>query len=117
MMSIAQELHFERLKLARFNNFDGEYVGQLLRQNQTLWTSFVFGRFQYFELIELRDLRYGVVNADTLYLVTDKAKLADLLIVLGELSADEISYTDKDDNLQYGGGLGKNEVLVRVWWD
>jgi hypothetical protein len=52
-----------------------------------------------------------------LYLVTDKAKLADLLIVLAKLSADEISYTDKDDNLQYGGGLGKNEVLIRVWWD
>jgi len=28
-----------------------------------------------------------------------------LLTVLGKLSADEISYTDKDENLQYGGGL------------
>ena len=117
MMNMAQELQFERLKLARFNSFDGEYVGQLLRDNQRLWTSFVFGRFNYFELIELRDLRHGVINADTLYLVTDTTRLADLLIVIGKMSADEVSYTDKDDNLQYGGGLERNEVLVRVWWD
>jgi hypothetical protein len=69
-------------------------IGQLLRNNQNIWKSFVFGRFKSFELIELRDLRYGVINADTLYLVTDKAKLAD-----------------------FGGGLGRNEILVRVWWD
>jgi hypothetical protein len=30
-MNMAQELQFERLKLARFNSFDGEYVGHLLR--------------------------------------------------------------------------------------
>jgi hypothetical protein len=113
----AQEIQFERMKLASFNCFDGDFVGESLRENTHLWKSFVFGRWQYFDLIELRDMHYGTINADTLYILTDKSKLADLLILIGSWSADEVNYYTEDKDFRLGGGLDKNTVLVRVWWD
>jgi hypothetical protein len=105
------------MKLASFNEFDGEFVGQSLRQNQHLWKAFVFGRWQYFDLIELRDLADGYLNADTLYILTHKDKLADLLILISKWSADEVHYETEDKDFRLGGGLDKDSVFVRVWWD
>jgi hypothetical protein len=113
----AQEIQYERMKLASFNNFDEEFVGESLRQNKHLWKSFMFGRWEYFDLIELRDMHYGSINADTLYILTDKSKLADLLIVISRWSADEVNYYTEDKQCRLGGGFEKNTVLVRVWWD
>ena len=117
MMNMAQELQFERLKLSSFNSFDGDNVAHSLRQKQHLWKSWVFGRFEHFQLIELRDLHTGCINSDTLYILTTKPKLADLLIEIGKWYADEVSYTAEDKDLMFGGGLEKDEVIVRVWWD
>jgi hypothetical protein len=113
----AQETQFERMKLASFNSFDGVFVDASLRENKHLWKAFVFGRWQYFDLIELRDLADGYLNADTLYILTDKEKLADLLILIGQWSADEVSYETEDKDFRLGGGFAKDTVLVRVWWD
>ena len=113
----AQEIQFERMKLASFNNFDGESVGESLRRSKHLWKAFVFGRWEYFDLIELRDLSTGYLNADTLYILTDKRKLADLLIIINGWSADEVNYYTEDKSHRLGGGFYKDTVLVRVWWD
>ena len=117
MMNMAQELQFERIKLASFNNFDGHNVAYWLRENQHLWKSFVFGRFKYFELIELRDMHTGSINADTLYILTTKDQLAGLLVLINKFDANEVDYYDRDEQCLLGGGLGKDEVFVHVWWD
>jgi hypothetical protein len=113
----AQEIQYERMKLASFNNFDGDFIGKSLRENKHIWKAFVFGRWQYFDLIELRDMHYGSINADTLYILADKAKLPDLLILIGKWSADEVNYYTEDKEFRLGGGFDKNTVLIRVWWD
>jgi hypothetical protein len=113
----AQELQYQRMKLGSFNNFDGEFVGQSLRMHEGLWTAFVFGRWQYCDLIELRDMRSGYINGDTLYILTKKKKLSDLLLLITRWSADEVNCYTKDKEYRLGGGFEKDDVLVRVWWD
>jgi hypothetical protein len=113
----AQELQYQRMKLGSFNDFDGEFVGQSLRMHEGLWTAFVFGRWQYCDLIELRDMPSGYVNADTLYILTKKEKLSDLLLMITRWSADEVSCYTEDKECRLGGGFEKDDVLVRVWGD
>ena len=113
----AQELQYQRMKLGSFNNFDGEFVGQSLRAHQELWTAFMFGRWQYFDIIELRDMRSGYVNGDTLYILTKKERLSELLLLITQWSADEVNCYTEDKDCRLGGGFEKDDVLVRVWWD
>jgi hypothetical protein len=77
----------------------------------------VFSRWEYFDFIELRDLTDGYLNADTLYILTHKNKLANLLILINQWSADEVNYYTEDKEFRLGGGLDKDLVFVRVWWD
>jgi len=65
-MNQAQEIQFQRLKMGSFNSFDGERTAAELKKHKSLWTGFVFGRFNYGSLIELRDISQDYLNADTL---------------------------------------------------
>jgi hypothetical protein len=127
LMNRPQELQLLRLQLSAFNNLDGPSVAHDLRENQRLWDSFVFGRFEYGSLIELRDLPQGIINADTVYLLTTKGRLPGLLNVIKQWKADEVgwqaadqqegAFPDRSEFDLLGASLGLNDVLVRVWWD
>lgn len=129
-----QMIQMQRVMEGSFNNFDGEMVAKSLTDNQNLWDGFVFGRFKYGELIELRDIAEGYLNADTLMILTTKKKLKKLLAVIDTWNADEVGYNHGDrgkfvaegtapfhderelfSNL--GSGFDKDQVLIRVWWD
>jgi hypothetical protein len=126
-MNRPQELQLQRLQLSVFNNMDGPSVAHDLLENQRLWDSFMFGRFEYQPLIELRDLPQGIINADTVYLLTTKDRLADLLKRIERWEADEVgwqtadqqegAFPDRSDFDLLGASLGPNDVLVRIWWD
>jgi len=129
----AQELQFIRLELGTFNSFNGQLVGSDLRLNPDLWESFMFGRFGvYGQLIELRDLSTGHVNADTLCILAKKDKLPELQKLIATWRADEVNFITSVDegasfgeklvlseetNRRLGASLGDNQILVEIWWD
>jgi len=127
IMNRPQELQLQRLQMGSYNNLDGPSVAHDLRENQRLWDSFLFGRFEYQPLIELRDLPQGILNADTVYLLTTKNRLADLLDLIERWKADEVGWQTAEQQEGafpgksvfdlLGAFLGPDNVLVRVWWD
>jgi hypothetical protein len=126
-MNRAQELQLFRLDLARGNNLDGERVARDLKENEALWQSFVFGRFEFQPLIELRDLAQGFINGDTLFLLTKRQRLAALLEIVNQWRADEVGWQTGNEHggdfvcqsawELLGAVLGPDDALVRVWWD
>lgn len=125
-----QKIQLERIRLASFNGLDGDKVARSLAANRNLWTGFVFGRFKYNELIELRDISQDSINADTLMVLTTKDKWPEIEKLAQEWDANEYGYIDSEGNRvgthcydkkefwsSYGASLENNEIVVRIWWD
>ncbi len=126
-----QGIQIDRLRLGSFNGMIGDYIADSLLRYTELWDSFLFGRFEYASLIELRDLSKGFINADTIMILTDKARWPKLLEQIEQWGADEVGYTGGDGkvwetapyrnaeeaSLALGGGFSKDQILVRIWWD
>lgn len=131
----AQRLHLDRLCMGSFNRLDGEKVADCLKTNKLLWDSLVFwrsGRYGVGELIELRDLPDGRINADELMIVTDKDRWPKLSELIDGWDSAEVGYNTGDDQTwgtppyhngtEVGDAMGCHPVpntlvLVRVWWD
>lgn len=124
----AQRIHFDRLRLGSFNEFDGERVARGLEENAGLWDAFVFGRFSHPSLIELRDIPAGIVNSDELFILTTIDRVERLMELAKKWSADEIGWLtgdrtegdfvcDSPEDMLGEYPLPENLVLVRVWWD
>ncbi len=132
-MNAAQRLQLERVKLASFNDFDGEKVAKSLEENENFWISFVFGRFVYGTLIELRDLSDNHINGDEMYLLTTIDKIKEIEKLVEDWEVNEVGYiTWNEENWvgtpssfrpydkfvnAYGAGLEGNQVVFRFWWD
>lgn len=130
----AQELQFRRLELCEYIGGDcrtqGKTVANDLRKHNDLWDSFVFGRFDWGQLIELRDLPDGLLNADTLFIktTTDRAEALRALI-LGwkpdeyagtEAESGSSGYSEYTRHVAEMMGQSKMDegvVVFRVWWD
>lgn len=115
-MNKAQQHHLELMKLASFNEFDGERVVQSLMDNISLWKSAVMVCDAY-PLIPLREIWQGNnYHVDTLYILADGDKMDKLeLLVHKNFGADEVSWLDdKEARMMMGGGDG---YVLRVWWD
>ncbi len=119
-----QDLQFELMRLATFNEFNGEYIAESLIAHDDLWTAFIMDRADYYydrndpesqkrhqepvDLIKLRDLAAGYWNVDTLYLLAAEGKEKDLeLLAHREWGADEIDWMQNSHVGRY----------LRVWWD
>lgn len=133
-----QSLQFKLMELASFNNFDGKQVVEDLKANRNLWKGAIWGRFDYFDLLPLRDIAEGYWNTDTLMILTTKDKVKPLY-TLAKLnwSVDEFHTfgnetpqrkwgTDSNGKerwvkqslwCRYGSSLEPNEVIIRLWWD
>ncbi len=133
-MTNAQKLQLERIRAASFNDMDGDEVANDLEKHEHLYKSFVFGRFKYGYLIELRDLYQDCINADTLMILTKKENLKEIYSLAKKWKADEIGYSLQEGNvltpvntapffeskelhMALGGTLLNGEALVRIWWD
>jgi hypothetical protein len=130
----AQEIQFRRLGLCEYIGGDrrtsGKTVAKDLRGVSELWDAFVFGRFTWGQLIELRDLPKGHLNADTLYIMTTRDRKKDMRAVIDSWCPDVCIATQPDrfdDELsahtrQIADMLGLSEmpkdvVVFQVWWD
>ena len=107
-----------------------ETVAKTLRKCRELWDAFVFGRFTWGQLIELRDLPNGHLNADTLYILTTVDRKNDLRGVIQTLAPDLCVPTQSNRNVselsahtrQVADMMGlteleKDMVVFQVLWD
>jgi hypothetical protein len=137
-----QELQLELLRLASFNDFDGDRVADSLLKNRDLWIAFLLDREAYsaeyrrreiletgrlpiapIDTIRLRDLAAGHWNVDALFILP-ASECEDKLFALAHTwHADEIDWYDP---LDAGSiwldepGLGGRIIvqkMLRVWWD
>ena len=124
-MNPPQRLQWERLRMTKMNALDGPRVAEDLERNEPLWDAFLFGRFHPLELIELRDLPEGFLNADTLYLLTTRQRSPELLRLAegwdGEVSwhaNDHPGFSTREEfQRKWGAPLDKDQVVIQVWWD
>jgi hypothetical protein len=130
----AQELQLELMKLASFNDFNGEKVVESLQSHKDLWTSAIMDRPTYkysrgtkenyemcIDLIKLRDLPKHW-NVDTLFILPAPGKEDELLALSKTWGADESSYIGGEEACNYLGSWGpesnKNDkAILKVWWD
>jgi hypothetical protein len=133
-MNEAQELQFRRLELCEYVGGDvrtkGKTVASDLRKHSGLWDSFVFGRFDWGQLIELRDLPEGHLNADTLFIMTTVERYEDLRAVILTWKPHSFSATETKCSAtclsahtrHVADMMGLSEmpegvVVCQVWWD
>ena len=132
-MNRAQELQLELIKLASFNNLDGEQVVKDLLDNKDLWNGVIIGRDSGavidkvevkdslfisagMDLIALRDIKSGY-NVDTIYIDTVPGKENKLeLLIRRNWLADEIDWLEDKQVFNQLGTSAKHSIL-RVWWD
>jgi hypothetical protein len=117
----AQQLQIQKLNMIRYNELDGTKVVNLLASHANLWEGYVFGRFEFFTLNELRDIKTGV-NADTLYLQPKHGKEDKLFALCQQFCADEVDFVNGAKAAELMGSytpeiLSNPKGLIRVWWD
>lgn len=117
-----QDIQFTLMRMASFNEFNGDLVADSLIEHSDLWTGFIMDRADYWydrsnpdpnheepvDLIRLRDIASGYWNVDTLYLLAAEGKEEALeLLARREWGADEIDWMQNTHVGRY----------LRVWWD
>lgn len=126
----AQELQFELMKLASFNEFNGDKVVADLLANQKLWRGAVMDRAGYsrdgeqygiISLIKLRDLP-DYWNVDTLFIIPTKGEEDALEELANTWNADEVSWIGNEDASSKLGSWskelnGNSKQILRIWWD
>lgn len=124
----AQELEFQIISNATFNNFDGPYVVKKLKENDDLWESVVSidegtsSGNKYSspdgDLIVLRDLPINHIHADSMFIIAKEGKEENLLnLVTQNFHADEVTWLDEDEASSRVGQHPFKKKVLRVWWD
>ena len=116
-MNKVQELQFELMKLASFNEFDGDMVVEDLKAHSDLWKGVIMDREGYVEkphcvsltldFIKLRDIEDDYWNIDTIFIKPVEGKEKQLEAIAKKWGADEVDWIEKTD-------AGK---VLRVWFD
>lgn len=119
-----QKLNFELMKLASFNEFDGDKVVAGLISNKELWRGAVMDREGYsfesarstIDLIKLRDIEEGHWSVDTLFILSSNKDNAKLEKLARSWEADEVDWMDKEE-AERSLGSSQGGSILRVWWD
>ena len=112
-----QNLQFELIKRATFNEFDGKKVVESLKANKDLWRGVIMGRFMYSYLIPLRDISDNYWNVDELFIEAMPGREKELFLLANTWSADTVSWIDREEiSMLIGTSPYKGSVLY-LWWD
>ena len=113
-----QGLNFELIKLSSYNRFDGEQVVADLMAHRSLWLAAVMTDGADSSLM-IRDIDRGYWNVSTLFLKTSTRYLSDLMQIIRDWHADDISVLDENeaDQMLFHYGLTTDQRIVRLWWD
>lgn len=127
-----QEIQFELMKIASFNNFDGDLVVEDLKDNPDLWIGAVMDRAGYsrtdekykpvISLLKLRDMSLGYWNVDTLFITPKEGKEDELFELASDWKADEVGWIGEEDACIALGSYSpeartNKKQILRVWWD
>jgi hypothetical protein len=110
-----QQLQFELMRIATFNQFDGNRVVNDLETFVDLWKSVIMDRP---DLIKLRDVEHGGWNVDTVYIIPSGVNDKLLESLAWKWKASSVEWIN-------GGGFSGEETLgisgrimiLKVWWD
>jgi hypothetical protein len=112
-----QQLQFELMKRASFNEFDGDRVVRSLEENRDLWDGVIMCR-QYAEGISLRDIGDDYWSVDTVYILLRNGASDEALKKLAKTwEADEVDYLDEKEATSFLGTNTSDTRVLRVWWD
>jgi hypothetical protein len=132
-MNRVQEIQFELMKLASFNDFDGERVVEDLINFKELWRGAVMDRgycdfvseprfVSGINLIKLRDIDSDYWSVDTLFILPKPGKEDSLEELANTWKADEVGWVGgKEACKMLGSYSGEREEnskqVLRIWWD
>ena len=116
-ISKEQQIHLDLIRLASFNDFDGDLVVRDLMAHPDLWKACLMTRsYGPGFLITLRDLKVAL-NVDTLYILVDPSKLTELKTLSERWGADEIVIHSGREASDLLGSYPSPEDVLELWWD
>ena len=119
-MNKVQELNFELMRLASFNDYDGEKVVSDLKAHTDLWSGAIMTRLE--SLIQLRDITNDYWNIDTLFILPRHGKEDELFALAKDWNADSIYWMRGYEAINLLGMYTKEleanpKAILRLWWD
>ena len=124
-VSPTQELELKMIGAAgQWNSFDGPLIESALRNSKALWRGAMLSRVDR-PLLRLRDLQYGALNSDVLYIWAEPGHSKELETLVGRWSASEVTWLNAEQAFEaMGMGLPKSHpwsadakrVVLQVWW-
>ena len=114
----AQELQFELMKIASFNEFDGNQVVKNLQAHPELWKGAVMDGTN----VKLRDISDNYWNVDTLLITSKPGKEDELEALAKTWGADEVDWMSATESAQELGSWNpetrtNQKQILRIWWD
>ena len=108
-----QELQFELMKKASFNNFHADQVVGDLKANTHLWDAALMDRCS---LITLRDLAEDIWNVDTLYILTSM-KSEQLYELARAWNPSSLRWIEGDEATEMLDAYVSGDYILCVWWN
>ena len=121
-MNAVQTYHLTLMRLASFNEFDGDLVANSLGEHRDLWQAAIMTNDPESGslLIGLRDLPDGEWNVDTMFILAIPGKQDELEQLAQEWSPDVVDWIEAKRAKRWLG-VHSDEVgdktLLRIWWD
>jgi hypothetical protein len=109
----AQELQFELMKKASFNNFHAEQVINDLKDNTHLWDAALMDQSN---LTKLRDLSDDIWNVDTLYILTGM-KSDQLYELALQWNPTSLRWIEGDEATSRLGAYISGDYILCLWWN
>lgn len=123
-----QEIQLELIRRTEFNGFRGERIVHSLQAHRNLWESALLDRIgvsnpgkpPHMGLIKLRDMRFNLWNADTLYVLCQTVKDARTphrFAKKEDWGGEQWVFENADDLDTALGGPAEGKAVLCVWWD
>ena len=108
-----QELHFELMKKASFNDFHAKEVIKDLKANTHLWDAALMDRPS---LVKLRDMPEDIWNVNTLYILTG-IKSDQLYELALSWNPTSIRWIEGDEANSMLGAYISGDSILCLWWN
>ena len=107
-----QQLQFELMKKASFNNFDADKVIKDLKANTHLWDAALMDQP---DLKKLRDLPSDIWNVNTLYILT-AMKSEQLYKLASAWNPSTIRWIEGEQAANRLGAYISGDYILCLWW-
>jgi len=108
-----QELQFELMKKASFNDFHAEKVIKDLKANTHLWDAALMDQPN---LVKLRDIQADVWNVNTLYILTS-IKSDQLYHLALSWNPSSLRWIEGDEAATRLSSYISGDYILCIWWN